>query len=273
MNGRKRVACFFTGGYTELTAMKLFMKKINPNIDFIQLCPIRGRSNKEQIRNRKTRHTEAIHSLQNGLTGDALINYIKDFIKQSRFQDEEYDAILIEDDKDNRFMDRLPDGTANLNLVEWDLFKDNVEQQLKAVCPDIQIIFFFAAPEVESWFLADWENSFAKIYKDQFNAEENNYFKVVFRKYINDNVLTQRYRNSIESYGYFNGKYNKLSEEIQKALDGADFWKCMLQLEEKTIHYSKRIQGKEMLEEINPEIVFQHCTCFFKEGFTSLQRL
>ena len=50
---RKRVACFFTAHYTELNAMKSFVKKINPDVDYIQLCPTGVRKSAKAIRNRK----------------------------------------------------------------------------------------------------------------------------------------------------------------------------------------------------------------------------
>lgn len=43
MNEKKKIACFFTGGYTELTSMKIFIRKINTNVELIQLCPAKKR--------------------------------------------------------------------------------------------------------------------------------------------------------------------------------------------------------------------------------------
>lgn len=269
MNEKKKIACFFTGGYTELTSMKIFIRKINTNVELIQLCPAKKRASSSQIKNR---HTESINKSHSGLTGNDLIDFIKNLIQKPVFQNEDYDAILIEDDKDNRFMEILSDGTANLNLSEWDSFKNLVIKQLHEICPNIPIIFLFSAPEVEAWFLADWDNSFAKIYKNDLKAGKNSHFEVVFRKYINDNILTKRYRDSIESYGYFESKYKKLSEEIQNALKSAELWESISQAET-NIHYSKKKHGSTMLENINPEIVLHHCNHIFKEGFLLLKDL
>lgn len=49
---KKRVACFFTAGYTELNAMKSFMRKINDGVEYIQLCPIGPRKSKGAIKDR-----------------------------------------------------------------------------------------------------------------------------------------------------------------------------------------------------------------------------
>ncbi|MFW5670133.1 MAG: hypothetical protein ACOCM4_13010 [Acetivibrio ethanolgignens] len=269
MSEKKRVACFFTGGYTELTAMKTFLKKINSKVDFIQLCPVKERTSKLQIKQR-TKHTGAMAKKHSGLTGEALIKYVTDFVKTERFKNESYDAILIEDDKDERFLEELPDGKGKLNLNEWTMFKDSVGKKIHEVLPDIRVIFFFAAPEVEAWFLADWENSFAKIYKDELKTQKNDKFNVVFRKYINENILTKRYRKNIEEYGYFDGEYRKISYEIQKALGASEVWRSMNVTEPIEIHYSKKLQGSEMLEEIEPKKVLKYCNQFFKEGYNAL---
>ena len=49
MSMKKKIACFFTGGYTELNAMKFFMQKINSQVEYIQLCPIGTRRSKDAI--------------------------------------------------------------------------------------------------------------------------------------------------------------------------------------------------------------------------------
>ncbi|MBQ7298259.1 MAG: hypothetical protein IJW77_00275, partial [Clostridia bacterium] len=223
----KRIACFFTGGYTELNAMKRFMTKINNRVQYIQLCPNGPRKNKDNIRNRHV--IETINEDQNGLTGDALINYIYEFIKSDRFVDEEYDAIIIEDDTDKRFLKVQDDGTSLIDVDAWEQHKISVRQHIWDVYQEIPIIFIYASPEIETWFLADWNNSFGKVYNTMSNGskllstEQNNYFSVQFHKHIKENILTSRYEDCIEEYGYFNGSYYKLSEQIQNAFINAEF--------------------------------------------------
>lgn len=271
MSERKRVACFFTGGYTELNAMKLFMRKINNQLEYIQLCPTGPRKSKSMIQGR---HTDIITPTHNGLTGDALINYILSFVKQKRFQEESYDAILIEDDKDHRFLSVQPGGTASLNIDELNRFEEDVRKKLNEICPDVPILFFLAAPEIEAWFIADWDNTFKKVYRDTLTTDQNNYFSFQFRKYVNEQILTQYYVNSIEEYGYFNGSYKKLSEEMQFALSKTDFLSSYRPaIEHRPIRYSKRVQGEMMLEEIDPQTVAEKCSLLFKKNLFDLQRL
>lgn len=269
MNTELRIACFFTGGYTELDAMKDFMCKINDNIQYIQLCPIRERKNKDQIRNR---HSEAIRADQNGLTGEALINYIINFIQSKRFREEYYDAILIEDDKDDRFLSINTDGYGEINQEEWTAYKNNVTHKIHQFYPEIPVIFFYAAPEVEAWFLADFDNSFGTFYKSMLNYKENRFFQINFRKYVVNNILTEHYKLCIENYGYFNNVYHKLSSQIQESLKKIDFLKNFRErVHYNEIIYSKRYHAPEMLRNINPEKVSTRCNQYFSEGFRALK--
>lgn len=266
---KRRIACFFTAGYTELNAMKSFMRKINDTVEYIQLCPIGPRKSKRAIENR---HIDQIDKNQNGMTGEMLIDFAIKFIGEKRFEEEGYDAILIEDDKDNRFLSLEKDGTATIDKEKWECFKEKTVERLRKKRPDIPVIFFYAAPEVETWFLADWEDSFGGVYKDVLNVRQNKYFSVKFRRWINDKILTNRYCNCVEEYGYFDGEYKKLSEEIKNVLEAPDFWNDdKFGAGHPPITYSKKKQGGDMLEQIDPKIVLHNCTFFFKDGYMTLQ--
>lgn len=265
---KKRIACFFTGGYTEVNSMKLFMKKINNNVEYIQLCPIGIRKSKDMI---KKRHIDEIKIKHSGLTGNALINYVLEHVRSLQFQEECYDAILIEDDKDNRFLQMTSDGYGCVNKPSWDEFISDIKKQIKAICPQIPIVMFLAAPEVESWFLSDWDNSFGRIYSSILSRRQNQLFSTKFRKYVNDKVLTSIYSGAIESYGLFDGTYRKISEELQNALSSTDFWENCSQVS--PVSYSKKIQGEAMLAEIDPQAVAHKCTYFFNTAMLELQIL
>lgn len=274
MSEKKRIACFFTAGYTELNAMKSFMGKINDRVEYIQLCPTGPRKSKAAIKNRDR---GTIDIKQNGMTGEQLIKTIEEFIGTNRFAEEGYDAILIEDDKDGRFLSEQEDGTAKIDEEKWEIFKQNVIERLRKKRPNIPIIFFYAAPEVEAWFLADWKNSFGSVYKDTFDAKQNDYFSIKFRKYVNDKILTARYVDCIEEYGYFDKTYRKLSEQIQTALEMPDFWenweKYGPKTEHPTVSYSKKREGAVMLKHIDPQEVLHNCSFYFKEGYQALHAL
>ena len=270
---KKRIACFFTGGYTELYGMTQFLKKINGEADFIKLTPTRERKSKEDIRNR-ARHMEMISKRESGLTGKKLIDHVKNFVQEERFKEERYDMILIEDDKDDRFLTIQADGTAAIDEKEWETFKQEVQEQLQKVGVTIPIIMIMAAPEVEAWFLADWDNSFGQEYRQILSNDQNQYFSTKFRIHINEEILTERYKNDIESYGYFDSQYVKLSERIQKSLEEIDFMGGYSgEYPTESVRYSKTKNGGRMLANIEPQSVLQKCTHCFREGYYKLQEL
>lgn len=268
MTDKKRVACFFSGGYTELNAMKSFIIRINGNAEYRQLCPVAPRKSRDVIRNRTS-----IDSNQSGLTGDSLIKYVLDTVEKPHFIRESYDFIIIEDDKDDRFLNK---DTSSIDLDKWESFKKDVQQRLADKGVTVPVIIFLAAPEVEAWFVSDWENSFGQVYKNsgELNGLQNTYFSTVFRKYVKDTILTGKYSGAVEAYGYFCDGYRKLSEEIQTALNTIDFMaEYKPAFEHEPIRYSKRKQGGTMLENIDPNKVLDGCTVFFKEAFYKLQNI
>ena len=249
--------------------MKTFMRKINPNAEYIQLLPIRERKSKEQILNR---HSGTINKNQSGMTGDKLIKWILDFVKKKQFREEKYNAVLIEDDKDKRYLKLLDDGTACLDKDNWIIDRTKLKEQIHNLYPDMKVIIFYAAPEIEAWFLADWNHSFGNVYLQQLTKPQNDLFSTKFRIQINKNVL-KNYGSTIELYGYFDGNYKKLSEEIQRELEQRDFFEGTRYQGIKPVTYSKRIQGALMLENLEPDIVLTKCNIFFKEGYYALKRL
>lgn len=63
---------------------------------------------------------------------------ICDYIDQKFRIRESYDAILIEDDKDARF---LNEETASIDLKSWEDFKESIQRQLQGplTCDSIRI--------------------------------------------------------------------------------------------------------------------------------------
>lgn len=184
-----------------------------------------------------------------------------------------YDAILIEDDKDDRFLKVLEDGTAEIDYAGWNAYKDKVTAEINKLCPGIPVIFFLAAPEVEAWLIADWKSSFAKIYRGHFTQKEHKTFQWKLYDFVVKKILTARYKNSIESYGYFENKYAKLSENIQEALESPEFWETLSSIAVRNLHYSKKLHGRKMLAEIEPERVLGKCSVFFRDAYFALREL
>lgn len=261
----KKVVCYFTGGWTESGAMSEFLKKINHKFHYQQRCP------------NKPKYKRGLACHLCGLTGQSLIDYILNDIRNHLDEIRTSTAIIIEDDLDGRFENRLE------SFVEY---RDSVISRIHVELDmDIPILFFAASPEIESWLISDWDNSFGCTYSRAQGGPlahpQNNYFNVSFKKYIYGNVLLD-YKDNIEDYGFFEYGYRKLSDEIIQALSIG--YREVLALEgpatyheaivyNKSLYYSKRLHGDRMLRNISPEAVAAKCTKYFRKAFHELVAL
>lgn len=143
----------------------------------------------------------------------------------------------------------------------------------------------YASPEAESWFLADWKNGFEYLYcnsgvVDDMEKNVKQFFVYHLKKYIDENVLKE-YVNEIEEYGWFHGKYFKLSDEIIKAIQ-SDIKVYIQELprtnekyvrqivESRKLYYSKKLHGDRMLRNIEPKLVSEKCKKYFGDTYQKL---
>lgn len=264
--------------------MQIFLKKINDDIQLKQFCP-----NKTRKRKRPDAECDLISEFS-GLTGKSLIQYLYHYLDKHKEEFADFDAIIIEDDLDGAFGDERTKGDSSTFVsIRNQAFEDHCNTIKTTVREKLQkddtfpVIQFYASPEIETWFLADWGNSFGSIYGPKFlnilNANENQYFRSRFQAYINANVLKE-YCEQLENYGYFNGEYLKLSEQIICSLDS---FKVTIALqpgeiskqisERRELVYSKRLHGDIMLRQLSPESVKIKCSTYFSEAFTALKNL
>lgn len=286
---KKYVAGFFTGGYTELHELPRFFKQINPELNIRQLCPYAVKKNQQDIRSRNCT-LEQIDSFHSGLTGDALIDFICDFVKKETFSRENYDAILIEDDKDDRFLTLTQDGHSKIDPVSWETFKANATQKIhqsireslsdsQDIAPDIPVIFFWAAPEIEAWMIADWSNGFGSIFSNApLHRNTIRQLDHEFKRTVYQTILTPYYQDALESYGCFKGLYVKISERIQRSIVDPDGFLTRVlppesEFDYSCIRYSKKTTGGVLLSRLLPENILIHCNFFFKEGYYALLSL
>lgn len=280
----KSVACFFTGGYTESNSMQIFLKKINENIELKQFCP-----NRTKKRKRPGFERDLIDKYS-GLTGDALLHCVYVYLTNHKEEFSDFDAIIIEDDLDGLFKEELvPGDKTTLVSKRTQSFEDHCKTISKTVREKLNkdetfpVIQFYAAPEIETWFLSDWNNSFGSVYGPKgmalLTSAENAYFSARFHPYIRDHILCQ-YNDCFENYGYFAGTYRKLSDEI---ISSFDLFKVAIAEEalpiaktlsiKEELRYSKRIHGDAMLRQISPDTVRTKCTVYFQEAFSLLKGL
>lgn len=245
-----KIGYFCTGGYTEIGAIKSFLEKINPNVDWIRCfptadkpCLVRGRMNSTPI---------ASH---NGITGPALIDMMYDRLSKY-YKKSDFDGFLLIDDLDCRFYSNFTEGISLFEETHSDKVKKILERQ-------VAFYALFASPEVEAWFLADWRNSFAKQYPI--------YVAYKIREKLKRDVLKDYWDEKLELYGgkFVNGGCkSKISSEIQDA-----FSLVGIDEQERVYSYSKRNEGVDMLRRIEPEQVSRKCNICFLPQYSKLKAL
>ncbi len=266
-----KIACYIIGGWTECGYMTQFLQKINDQFDYRQRFPRKNIGKKG-----KARSDFKIA----GTTGAALVKKVYEDMGKHREILKDYSAVLIEDDIDEHYFKDDGDG-RDYDVIESR--KKEITENIHGILEkNIPVFFLYALPEIEAWFIADWENTFGKEYVRRL-AEMNSYFSITFKKYIFKNVLTDLYPVSeIENYGMFDGKYRKLSEEIIRAFQQysceTDSSKNNKLYDERInyliktneLKYSKKGEGVNMLIRLSPQIVASVCGKYFAKTYSEL---
>lgn len=265
-----RIACFLTCGYTEAGAMQFFLKKINGRYEYKQYLP-----NKTI---KKKGYAKSIKSEFSGLTGQALFEKIYEILEKHRDEISKCKAILIEDDLDGRFHQK-----SHQEIEEYkNVIINHIHEKLQK---DLPVYFLFASPEVESWFIADWKNGFEFLYLDDGvvkNVERNakQFFLHHLKQFIDKEILGDCV-NLIEEYGWVNGEYIKLSDQIIEAVQ-TDVKEHILKMqnvnhdyvrqieESRDLYYSKKLHGDKMLRNIQPDVVANKCKIYFADFYNKL---
>ena len=146
--------------------------------------------------------------------------------------------------------------------------------------------FLYASPEIESWFIADWENGFNYLYcktgiVNDVEVNARIFFTHHLRQYIEKEILKD-YSSDIEKYGHINGKYVKLSDQLINAIqvDSKEYIKKLTGTNEqyveqivnsRCLYYSKKLHGETMLKNILPENVAKACSNYFKNTYQQLK--
>ena len=269
----EKIACFLTCGYTEAGVMQSFLRKINRKYEYKQYLP-----NKTI---KKKGDPKIINPEFSGLTGEALLEKIYSILEKHRNEINLCKAVLIEDDLDGKFHE-FSDG----DVIEYKKrITDCVHEKLGS---DLPVIIMYASPEIESWFVADWKNGFSFLYTGSGTVKDVSYnarllFTHHLRQYIIKEILKE-YADDIENYGWFDGKYIKLSDEIIEAVQTRvkEYMSGLptinnLQLKEivesRDLYYSKNLHGSTMLRRIQPMIVSEKCPRFFGNAYNELIKI
>lgn len=268
----KRIACFLTCGYTESGAMQAFLSKINNHYEYKQFLPNKTIKKKGMAK--------TIDKEISGLTGEKLLLKVYSIIEAHKGELAEFSAILIEDDLDGRFQ-----GWDEVEINQYNqAIKNKIKQKMGK---DIPVFIVYASPEIESWFVADWDNGFGFLYcysgfVTDVRAEARKFYAYHLRLYINRVILGQ-YENDIENYGFFEGRYVKLSDKIIDALQNGfrEYIESMSGISKKIVLeiqnsrclcYSKKSHGQNMLRNIIPQNMLGKCCRYFKGFFYELEK-
>lgn len=268
----KKLACFFAGGYTEAAGyMQLFLDKISDKYVYEQCIP-----NSTRIR-RGT--SKIIKDSYSGLTGERLLDTVYEYLNKpyikERFNNGDYAGVLLEDDLDGRF-----DSFDENDINNWETrIRSKIANILDKKVP---VFFVYAAPEIESWFISDWNNGFGKflVNSSYFCKLDTNYRKKYafdLKKDI-DNKLLNNGKIPIEKYAFEHGEYRKLSEDLQLLINERNN-ATMEKLRKVDNYYenvqgfcySKKVHGPSILKNISPENVVERCNIYFGRSYLSLK--
>ena len=266
------IACFLTCGYTETGAMQAFLKKINPNYTFKQYLP-----NKTI---KKKGDPKVIKDELSGLSGEDLLNKVYEIVEKNKDELKKCKGILIEDDLDGKFYQK--------SAEEVEIYCSTIEEKIHALLGnEIPVFLLYASPEIEAWFIADWEHGLGEVYsaKGIIDVESNaRLFYVHHLKHFIENEVLKEYACDIEEYGYFGGKYIKLSDELIEVIQirSKEYISLLPRTnpeyvrqinESRYLYYSKKMHGNTMLRNIDPVILAEKCRHFFLPTYNELAYL
>lgn len=244
-----RVGYFCTAGHTEVGGIDRFLNRIasEPEVRWERCFPA---VRKPAPKIGKPGLERPAPKGREGLTGASLVSEMMERLAEYHRAGSKgaLDAVVFIDDADCRF-------EGDPAKVEAWTGARAAEVRAKTGAPSIPFVALFASPEIEAWFLADWEQGFGVEYDKLATGERH------LRAHVEE--LLGSAIGSVEGYGggLVNGACaNKLSEKLQglvTRLGGA---------------YSKRMQGQDMLLRIRPEKVAQECGAYFRPALQALRR-
>lgn len=270
---KDKIACYITGGWTECGYMTHFLRKINNDFEYMQRFPKKNIGKKGKRRKKFE---------LNGTTGTELIKKAYEDMRKHKDILRNYSAILIEDDMDDKYFKQ---GAKGRDYSKIEVRKSEITDEIRGILGKecMPVFFLYALPEIESWFLADWENSFGREYALKL-LDMNAYFSVTFRNYVVKNVLTELYPiEDVEDYGIFEGEYKKLSDELIASLQAYSYEDSGLKnnvqynmrinefIKNNDLRYSKREEGINMLRRLSPDKVASVCGHYFAKTYRELK--
>jgi hypothetical protein len=251
-----RVGYFCTAGFTELNGIEPFLRRINPDVEWVRCFPATRKMpypRPQRSDDPKKEHIPVpAHS---GSTGEELIRQL---LECWPYWKNQCDAWLLIDDLDCRFC-----SEGGVSKEAW---LRRLEQRLQAAQLPSMPILLLASPEIEAWMIADFEEGF------QWHLKNIGYAGLAFPF---QEWLKNRLAGTLEAYGcphQDQGCCHKISEEIQ----GWFFSQTNIlpsRPQPDRLEYSKRFDGPKLLARLRPEKVAEHCPLYFKPAYQELKDL
>jgi hypothetical protein len=218
---------FSGGGEAEVRGFFPFLDKTFPGCTFERKTPVRDKPGPKP--NKASSY---------GRTGKSLIDQIKQELPLAlKAEPNKCDLILVFDDLDCR---------------DSETQKSKILSEISKIpeCADIEKFVGFAAPEIEAWIIADWNNSIAK--HSDFRARHKHmcWWLSTEKKVSFDNP---------ESFSEYDAEKDCCREKLSEALVESS---VQDEVDRDKARFSKGLHTPLLLREIDPNEVQKKCPLF-----------
>ena len=177
-----------------------------------------------------------------GRTGESLIEQIKEELPLAlKLEPNKCDLILVFEDLDCR---ASKDEKEKIEKI-WSEISKKIPE-----CADIKKFVGFAAPEIEAWIIADWNNSIAKHSDFRGRHERMRWWLSKEKKVPFDNP---------ESFSEYDSKRDCCREKLSEALIESS---VQDEVDRDKARFSKGLHTPSLLREIDPNEVQKKCPLF-----------
>jgi hypothetical protein len=220
---------FAGGGEAEVRGLIPFLEQNFSNCKFERKTPVRQKPGPKPGKGNSY-----------GRTSQSLIEQIiKELPIALRYEPNKCNLILVFDDLDCR----TPELQENIILDAISTIPE---------CTDINKLVMFAAPELEAWIIADWNNSIARHPDFRGRHKRMRYW---LRQQKNIPF------NEPESFSEYDEDRDCCREKLSQALVDSS---VLAEFDSLSTRYSKGLHTPALLQDIRPEEVQQRCPLFRK---------
>ncbi len=219
------------GGEAEVRGFFPFLDKTFPGCRFERKTPVRDKPGPKPNK-----------ASGQGRTGESLIEQIKEQLSLAlKAEPNKCDLILVFDDLDCRASEKQKEKIEKI----WSEISKKIPE-----CADIKKFVGFAAPEIEAWIIADWNNSIAKHSDFRGRHERMRWWLSKEKKVPFDNP---------ESFSEYDSKRDCCQEKLSDALIESS---VQDEVDRDKARFSKGLHTPSLLREIDPNEVQKKCPLF-----------